>query len=203
MKTLFQFLLIAFSCISIYSLENKLAQQIEYPVVNVQDTVKEYSIELKSIVAYPQFAELTEEVQRYRQNRLILLDTFLKYSQEENTIILDTRSRAAYKGRHLSGAINLPFSDFTSKTLKEVIPNKETRILIYCNNNFSGDPAFMLGKLPPLALNIPTFINLYGYGYKNVFELFGLTNIKDPKIKDKFVVNPVNRKKTKFANLQD
>jgi hypothetical protein len=23
----------------------------------------------------------------------------------------------------------------------------------------------------PLALNIPTFINLYGYGYKNIYEL--------------------------------
>ena len=29
----------------------------------------------------------------------------------------------------------------------------------------------LLDKRRPLALNIPTFINLYGYGYENIFEL--------------------------------
>ncbi len=28
-----------------------------------------------------------------------------------------------------------------------------------------------------LALNIPTFINLYGYGYKNVYELGDLVSV--------------------------
>ena len=33
-----------------------------------------------------------------------------------------------------------------------------------------------------LALNIPTFINLYGYGYRNIFELGELVNTNDPRI---------------------
>jgi hypothetical protein len=33
-----------------------------------------------------------------------------------------------------------------------------------------------------LALNIPTYINLYGYGYKNVYELSELVNTYDDKI---------------------
>lgn len=33
-----------------------------------------------------------------------------------------------------------------------------------------------------LALNIPTYINLYGYGYRNIYELAELVNVKDPRI---------------------
>lgn len=33
-----------------------------------------------------------------------------------------------------------------------------------------------------LALNIPTYINLFGYGYKNVYELNELVDVHDPRI---------------------
>ncbi len=33
-----------------------------------------------------------------------------------------------------------------------------------------------------LALNIPTYINLYGYGYQNVYELSEIIDVKDPRI---------------------
>ena len=33
-----------------------------------------------------------------------------------------------------------------------------------------------------MALNIPTYINLYGYGYRNVYELHELVNVNDRKI---------------------
>ncbi len=33
-----------------------------------------------------------------------------------------------------------------------------------------------------MALNIPTYINLYGYGYRNVYELHELVNVDDPRI---------------------
>ena len=62
-----------------------------------------------------------------------------------------------------------------------------TRILIYCNNNFADDqiafatkmarPVYRKTKPLTLALNIPTFINLYGYGYKNVYELSDLVSV--------------------------
>jgi hypothetical protein len=34
-----------------------------------------------------------------------------------------------------------------------------------------------------MALNVPTYINLYGYGYHNVYELDELVNVKDPRVK--------------------
>ena len=45
-----------------------------------------------------------------------------------------------------------------------------TRILIYCNNNFLNNIQPLTLKSAPLALNIPTFMTLYGYGYKNLYE---------------------------------
>ncbi|MEW7293108.1 rhodanese-like domain-containing protein [Aquimarina sp. 2304DJ70-9] len=136
----------------------------------------------KSKVDYDSFLKISEEILDYRQERLVPLDTFLEYMAEENTIILDTRSEAAYKQKHLKGAMHINFSDFTEGKLAKKIPSKDTRILIYCNNNIDGDPIHFASKKMPLALNIPTFINLYGYGYKNVYELSILVPIKDSRI---------------------
>ena len=33
-----------------------------------------------------------------------------------------------------------------------------------------------------MALNIPTYVNLYGYGYRNVYELHELVDLNDPRI---------------------
>ncbi|WP_299603457.1 rhodanese-like domain-containing protein [uncultured Aquimarina sp.] len=136
----------------------------------------------KSKIDYNAFAEITEEVLVYRQPRLIPLETFLEFAEDPNTILLDTRSKSAYDKKHLKGAVNLNFSDFTEKKLAKLIPNKKTKILIYCNNNIDGDAINFPTKSLPLALNIPTFINLYGYGYKNVYELASLVRIKDKRI---------------------
>ncbi|UOB18958.1 rhodanese-like domain-containing protein [Abyssalbus ytuae] len=128
----------------------------------------------KSRVDYKGFTEITNEVNIYRQNRLISFDDFLKIKDENNTLILDTRSKEAYEKKHIKGAIHLNFSDFTEKKLAQVIPSKNTRILIYCNNNIDNDEVNFPGKIITMALNIPTFINLYGYGYRNIYELSDL-----------------------------
>lgn len=120
-------------------------------------------------------------------------------SKEKNVVVLDSRSNFRFKRKHLKGAINLNFSDYTQENLEKLIPDKNTKILIYCNNNFEGDQidftskvarfddspeTQMLSNRKPLmlALNIPTYINLYGYGYKNVYELYELVNINDKRI---------------------
>lgn len=40
----------------------------------------------------------------------------------------------------------------------------------------------LVNKSPRLALNIPTFINLHGYGYQNVYELADQLEIDDPRL---------------------
>lgn len=121
------------------------------------------------------FMELSDEVWEMREQRLLTLEDFNAMAAEPNTIILDARSRYAFELGHIEGAVNLPFSDFTDEKLADVIPNKDTRVLIYCNNNFTDDAEPIPLKRISLALNIPTFINLYGYGYENIYELGVLT----------------------------
>lgn len=155
----------------------------------------------KALVDYDDFKNLVSELEKQREKNLVSLDVFLKMAKEENTVILDSRSDFRFNRKHLKGAIHLDFTDFTQDNLLKLIPDPNTRILIYCNNNFDGDPIDFASKMAKpkrsipetqilsnrkpimLALNIPTHINLYGYGYKNIYELDELVNVNDPRIK--------------------
>ncbi len=161
---------------------------------NRQMVITEDSIFPKADVDYDYFEELTKTVKAHRAERLISFKTFKDYSKAPNTIILDTRSKNRYNKMHIKGAVHINFSDFTQSYLAEVIPDKNTRILIYCNNNFAQDKPVIIENFPTkavyptdfstiniepkktLALNIPTYINLFGYGYENVYELNELIN---------------------------
>jgi hypothetical protein len=92
--------------------------------------------------------------------------------------LLDARSERLFKLRHVKGAVNLSFPEFTSETLARVIPTKATRVLIYCNNNFIGAAESMPTKVISSALNLSTFVSLHAYGYRNVYELGPLVNVR-------------------------
>lgn len=133
-------------------------------------------------IDYDGFLGLSGEIAAYRQSRLVDLETFNAMKAEPGTILLDTRSSEAFHMGHIDGAVNLNFSDFTDDKLAKVLGDKSTRILIYCNNNFSDNVAPVMLKRMELALNVPTFINLYGYGYENIYELKGAHSIRDADI---------------------
>ncbi|UIP06793.1 rhodanese-like domain-containing protein [Erythrobacter sp. SDW2] len=132
------------------------------------------------LIDYAAFEKLTAEVAPYRETRRIPLTQFLSLAQQEGVILLDARSETAFALGHIEGAINLPFSDFTDEKLVKVLgDDKDRPILIYCNNNFSDNVVPVVTKRAPLALNIPTFINLYGYGYTNIWELADVVERRD------------------------
>ena len=133
-------------------------------------------------IDYNGFQSLTREVHLYRAGRLVSLAQFQAMAREPNTIILDARSADAFQRGHIDGAINLSFTDFTAKSLADAIGDPQTRILIYCNNNFSNNVQPVMLKARPLALNIQTFINLYGYRYRNVYELSETVDFNDPAV---------------------
>ena len=133
-------------------------------------------------IDYEGFKKLTQEVEDVRASNRVSEADFLKMAAEEGTVILDTRSREKYEELHVKGAIHLNFSDFSAESLAALIPDKATRILIYCNNNFGNEPMLFAEKGAAVALNVPTFINLHAYGYENVFELMPFLNVKTAKI---------------------
>ena len=155
-------------------------------------------------VSFNDFKELVATVEPHRAERLVDLDTFLKMSKEPGAIIFDSRSDFRYNRIHVKGARHLSFTDFTQDNLQKVIPGFGTKILIYCNNNFDGNQTDFTSKIATpgavlsgdgltsqfqvqekpimMALNIPTYVNLYGYGYRNVYELDELVHVDDPRI---------------------
>lgn len=135
-----------------------------------------------SLIDFDKFITDAQQVQKYRQARLVTEQQFLKMAAEKGTIVLDTRSAANFKRRHIQGAVHLNFSDITKQTLAKTIPEKSTRVLIYCNNNFQNNPEAFPAKSVGAALNIPTFINLYQYGYRNLYELGPAVDIENTKI---------------------
>lgn len=135
------------------------------------------------LIDFDGFSDLTVEVVPYRSARLVNLRDFNARASRPETLILDARSAQAFKEGHIEGAVNLPLPDFTADRLAEVIgtdPDRE--ILIYCNNNFTNNRRPVVTKRIQLALNIQTFINLYGYGYRNVYELGEAVDMDSPQV---------------------
>jgi phage shock protein E len=124
---------------------------------------------------------LTEEAAKLREKRRLTEEEFLRMSREPGTVVLDARSTEMYGLLHVKGAVHLSYPDFTAAALAWRIPSKDTRILIYCNNNFLNSTAFMT-KVAPASLNLVTYPTLYMYGYKNVYELGPLVAIEKSKL---------------------
>jgi hypothetical protein len=144
------------------------------------------------------FMNDTSSALALRQTRLLSETSFVLMSREPNTIVLDARSSERFRQAHMNSAINLPFTEFSIDALAKIIPNKNTRILIYCNNNIDTEPNIksilsptsstdtqlknvdidseamrtaFFGKSRASPLNLPTYASLYSYGYRNVYEL--------------------------------
>jgi len=134
-------------------------------------------------IDYPGFVELAAKVESYREQRRLGWHEFAERARAEGAILLDARSETAFAQGHIEGAINLPLPDFTAERLAEVLGSDSARpVYIYCNNNFADDRVPVVTKKVELALNIPTFINLVGYGYENVWELADVIRTDGPGV---------------------
>ena len=124
------------------------------------------------------YLKVAEEAAAHRETHRVTEAEFLRLMREPGTIILDARSREKYDLLHIRGAINLSFPDIAVASLERALPDKNARILIYCNNNFVNDERAFPTKAPAASLNVSTYISLYTYGYRNVYELGPLLDVK-------------------------
>jgi hypothetical protein len=151
------------------------------------------------------FLKGAQAAAKHRESRRLSEDDFLTMSQEEGVVVLDARSKEMYDLLHVKGAINLSFPDIDMVSIAKVLPDKNAKILIYCNNNFTPasrpaeprpngpgtQPVNRNAELAKLAmrpksavasLNISTYISLHSYGYKNVYELGPLVDPAKTKL---------------------
>lgn len=125
---------------------------------------------------------LTRQAAELRETRRLTEAQFIAMSQEPGTIVLDARSKERFDELHLKGAINLSFPDITIASLQRTIPDKHTKILIYCNNNFEGAEQPFPSKQAAASLNLSTYAALYIYGYREIYELGPLLEAKNTKL---------------------
>lgn len=156
------------------------------------------------------FLTVALEAEELRSRRRLTEAEFAKAAADPDTIVLDARASEFYERLHVLGAVNLPYTHFAASSLGLAIPSPSTRVLIYCRNNlrgaaFPGMPAspvateirivdgkefeFPAEYDPPeipksfvAGLNIPTYITLHSYGYKNVWELDDVVDPDDSLI---------------------
>ena len=138
--------------------------------------IKNPAIDMKGYLA------VAAEAAQHRESRRLTEDEFIQMSRELGTIILDARSAEKYNELHIKGAINLSFPDITVASLYATLPDKNARILIYCNNNFVGQQKAFPTKIATASLNLSTYIALYSYGYRNIYELGPLLDVKTSKL---------------------
>jgi hypothetical protein len=155
-----------------------LAILCQLPLANAQNkgVIKNPAIDMEG------YLRVSGEAAKHRAARRLSEDEFIQMSSEPGTVILDARSKQKFDELHVRGAVNLSFPDIAVESLRRTFPDKNARILIYCNNNFQGEERAFPTKMPTASLNLSTYIALYTYGYLNVYELGPLIDVKNSKL---------------------
>ena len=77
----------------------------------------------------------------------------------QEVIILDVREQNEYDSGHISGAVLLPVGTIDEETAAQVIPEKDSTVLVYCRSgNRSKTASSALAEL----------------GYTNIYEFGGI-----------------------------
>ena len=118
----------------------------------------------------------------HRQARMVGFDEFSQMNSEANTVILDTRSRENFAEGHIYGAVNLPLSEMTLLNLADAVDDRETRILIFGDENIAEIAARADYEVSTLPINLLTYISLHRYGYYEVYELSEKASLKDERM---------------------
>lgn len=158
-----------------------LALFLAFVVAGVADAQKTADIPNPSI-DMKGYLRVAGEAAEYREKRRLTEEEFIKASKEKGVIMLDARSKQKYDELHIAGAVNLSFPDITIESLATLFPDKNAKILIYCNNNFRNAEDAFPRKMATASLNLSTYISLYTYGYRNVYELGPLLDVKTTKL---------------------
>lgn len=78
----------------------------------------------------------------------------------QEVLILDVREQDEYDSGHIPDAVLLPVGSITEESAAEIIPDKDTIVLVYCRSgNRSKTAAKTLAEL----------------GYTNIYEFGGIT----------------------------
>lgn len=93
----------------------------------------------------------------------ITQETAKEMMDTQEVIVLDVREQDEYDSVHIPGAVLLPVGTIDEDTAAEVIPEKDSTVLVYCRSgNRSKRAASALAKLG--------YTNIYDFGGINTWS---------------------------------
>src|SRR4051812_42083198 len=104
-----------------------------FSVASAQNPRPEDKLQRNPLINYNAFLENARKVQKLREERRISEVDFIRMAAEPRTVIFDARSDSKFDMLHIKSAKHLSLPDFTAADLARIVPDKSTRILIYCN----------------------------------------------------------------------
>jgi phage shock protein E len=111
---------------------------------------------------YHEKALAAHEVQK---KHTVSVDRFIELSKQEGAVILDVRSKAAFDRGHLDGALHLGAAITTEEKMRSLLPSKDSKLLIYCDNSLSAE------LTRRMSLTDMMFPLIYQFGYENLYQL--------------------------------
>lgn len=113
-----------------------------------------------------------QEIEKVRASRQLDYPTAERMLREKNTILIDARGDMEFKRLHLKGAMHLSYADMTFDKLAQVIPDKNTRVILYC------DKGILIRNTRMFALSGHAFVDMTLSGYKNLYEIRQVNEIR-------------------------
>ena len=86
------------------------------------------------IIQYSHSQEsLSELLKQYNTESVPYISVEELHKEKEEPILLDARERSEYKVSHLKRAIHVGYDEFKIDSIQKKIPNKNTKIVVYCS----------------------------------------------------------------------
>lgn len=129
-------------------------------------------------LAAPDFRQAEEWLQEHRLSE----DAFIRLSREPGTVVLDVSDGETYRLLHVAGARHLTWQELAdADAVGKVLPDRETRILIYENNNYrtvrrrfethQSMAAEFSEERRSSGENVAVCRALQRHGYRHIYEL--------------------------------
>ena len=124
--------------------------------------------------------DLSRLLKKFNNNTVPYIYVDHLKNETENIFVLDTRKHYEYEVSHIKNAIHVGYEKFDLKTTQQKIPNKNSKIVLYCSLGIRSED---IGE------------QLKKAGYTNVYNLYG--GIFEWKNKDQVVYDSIENRTEK------
>ena len=118
------------------------------------------------------------------------MNGFLDLQKQGPVVVLDVRSKESFARRHIKGSLNAPLTDLTEKNLPNLVPDKNTPVVLACDYSFM--------PVRQIAMTLQAYPVLRENGYTKIYRL----NLWDDKEHNKMLESADQEKLISFEGTE-